>query len=71
MGFCEQTKTGYTSSVRKLVPLRLSDRTESQPGNNSLEKLAQKVQVPKRSSSTPVCINHPFDSIHNFAGSYG
>lgn len=70
MRFCQQTKTGYTAGVRKLVPLRLSNWPEPQPGNNSLKEPTQKLKVSKRLSRTSVYINHPFDSIHNLARSY-
>jgi len=69
MRFRQQTKTGDTAGVRELVPLRLSDWPELKSGDDSIKESAQNLKVAKGLGSTTVGINHPFDSIHNFARS--
>jgi hypothetical protein len=71
MRFCQQTETSYTAGVRKLVPVRISNRSKSQPGDDSIEELAQKLRIPERLSGASVRVNDPFDSIHNLPRSYG
>lgn len=70
MRFCQQTKTCDSAAVWKLVPLRLSHRTELQPRDDLIEQFMQKLRIPERLGSASVCVNDPFDSIHNLDDAY-
>jgi len=48
------------------MPLSLRNGPKPQRGDDLLKEFAQKVRVAERLGTAPMCVDHPFDSIHIF-----
>jgi hypothetical protein len=70
MRFRQQAKTGDTAGIRKLVPVRFSNWPEPQGRDDSIKELTQELRIPERLSGASVCVNDPFDSVHNLPRRY-
>jgi hypothetical protein len=60
----EQTQARDAASIRKLMPLRRTDRAQVHRGNDPLEQLVEERGIAQRLSRTAVRVNDPFDSAH-------